>query len=91
MCLFLSQSQTEALSPDPRSEGLWQLLGIVRAGSDLKVRAFASFAPTEDALLAGALVRGAEADEEASLLIFLLLMQDVVRLPFRRLPPQLGA
>lgn len=47
-----------------------------------------SLASTEDALLAGALVRGAEADEEPRLLIFLLLLQADVRLPLGRLPPQ---
>lgn len=53
------------------------------------MRVFAvSLAATEDALLAGALVRRAEADEEPSLLVFLLLLQAVVRLPLRRLPPQ---
>lgn len=46
-----------------------------------------SLTPTEDALLAGALVCGAEADEEPSLIVFLLLLHAVVRLPFRRLPP----
>lgn len=49
----------------------------------------ASFAPTEDALLAGALVCAAEADEEPGLLVFLLLLLAGVRLPFGRLPPQL--
>lgn len=55
----------------------------------MNVRVFAaSLASAEDALLAGALVCGAEADEEPSLLIFLLLLQAVVRLPLRRFPPQ---
>lgn len=39
---------------------------------------FVSLASAEDALLAGALVCGAEADEEPRLLIFLLLLQAVV-------------
>lgn len=50
-----------------------------------------SLASTEDALLAGALVCSAEADEEPRLLIFLLLLQAVVRFPLRRLPPQVCA
>lgn len=62
----------------------------VRRHSDSRARVFAaSLSPTEDALLAGALVRAAEADEEPSLLVLLLLLHAGVRLPFGRLPPRL--
>lgn len=54
------------------------------------VRLQFSLAAAEDALLAGALVRRAEADEQPSLLVFLLLLQAVVGLPFKRFAPQVG-
>lgn len=47
----------------------------------------ASFASAKDALLAGALVCCAEADEKPRLLVFLLLLQVVVCLPFGRFAP----
>lgn len=50
-----------------------------------------SLASAEDALLAGALVWCAEANEKPCLLIFLLLLQTVVRLPFRRFATQVWA
>lgn len=51
----------------------------------------ASLAAAEDALLAGALVSAAKADEEARLLVFLLLLQAVVGLPFGRFASQVRA
>lgn len=58
----------------------------------VNVLAFAaSLASAEDALLAGALVSRAEANEEPCLFIFLLLLQAVVRLPFKRFAPQVRA
>lgn len=50
-----------------------------------------SLAAAEDALLAGALVGRAEADEQPGLLVLLLLLQAAVRLTtlHHRLPPRL--
>lgn len=42
----------------------------------------ASLASAEDALLAGALVSSAKADQKPRLFVFLLLLQTIIRLSF---------
>lgn len=49
-----------------------------------------SLAAAEDALLAGALIGRAEPNEQPSLLVFLLLLQAIVGLSFKRFAPQVG-
>lgn len=81
---FNSLSDPLQFFPDACTSRVFQLLLL---GSLSKCAFVVLLAATEDALLAGGLVCGAEADEEPCLLIFLLLLQVVVRLPLRDLPP----
>lgn len=82
------------LFPDACTAQMVQLLQWIilsNSGSLWKCVFLVSLASTEDALLAGGLVCRAEADEEPCLLIFLLLLQVVVRLPLRDLSPHVWA
>lgn len=62
----------------------------VRYSSDSS-RPGVSLAATEDALFAGALVGGAEADQKSCLLVLHLLLDAAVCFPICRFTPRLGA
>lgn len=87
--IILRTQPTNKQTVSSCSAGSWYDLNGKRTSyGDIEAFCAWSLAAAEDALLAGALVRRAEANEQPSLLVLLLLLKAVVRLALQRFAAQ---